>query len=277
MPLAAIVGLVIVLVIGLGSLFARQVSPYDPSLQDLRSRLLPPLSTTQDGRFFLLGTDHLGRDVFSRVVYGGRVSLTVALASVTAGGVIGVVIGLLVGYKRGVLDLIIMRLVDVQLSLPFILLALSVMSVLGPGLVNIVVVLALTSWLTYARLVRSQTLSVRESEYVEAARALGCKDLRLVLRHVLPNVIGPAIVLATLETGRMIVVESGLSFLGLGVPADTPSWGMMLSDGRLYLSTAWWVATAPGLAISITILAISFLGDWVKQRLDPLSEPIDYR
>ncbi|MDQ3811959.1 MAG: ABC transporter permease [Chloroflexota bacterium] len=250
------------------AIFAPAIAPFDANEQDISRRLLGPLSGAH-----LLGTDHLGRDILSRIIFGTRVALIVSLLAVGLSGVIGVAFGLVSGYFGGWTDDLVSWLVSVQLSFPFILLAIAVVAVLGGGLRNLIVVLALTGWVVYARVVRAEALSLRELDYVHAARALGAGPPRILLQHVLPNALTPVVVIATFEMARMIVSEAALSFLGLGVEPALASWGAMLADGRTYLSSAWWVATFPGLAIAFTVLGANLLGDWLRSELDPrLSE-----
>jgi peptide/nickel transport system permease protein len=256
---------VVVLVAGAAPLLA----PVDPVEQDLENRLRPPGWRDGAGRLHLLGTDHLGRDLFSRVLHGARPALMVGSAAVLISGVLGLVAGLLSGYFGGRVDDGLMRLGDIQLAFPFILLAIAVIGVLGPSLPVIIVVIGVSSWVIYARVVRGAVLSLREQEFVQAARALGGRDGRILARHILPNVVTPWLVVATLDMARVIVIESALSFLGLGVQPPTPTWGGMLADGRVYISTAWWLATFPGLAILLAVLGINLLGDGLRDTLDP--------
>lgn len=246
---------------------APQLAPHDPNVQDPAKRLLPPGASPDHP----LGADHLGRDILSRIFYGARISLVVGLATVVLGGVLGGTMGLIGGYFGGFVDRIIMRLAEIQLSFPYILLALSLAAVVGPSLTNVVFILGFTSWPTYARVVRGSVLVEREKEYVEAARAMGVPTIAILFRHLLPNLISPLVVLTTLQVARMITAEATLSFLGLGVPIDIATWGGMLSEGRDYLFVAWWVATLPGLAILITVLAINLMGDALRDVLDPAS------
>lgn len=266
---AGMVGLAIVLVNVAIALLAPVVSPHDPLDQDITQRLLPPVWLDGGTSAHLLGTDQLGRDILSRIVYGSRVSLLIGLVSVALSLPVGVAVGLLGGYFRGTLDDVMMRLADVQLAFPFILLAITIAGVLGPSPRNVVLILGLGGWVIYARLARGQVLSVREKEFVEAARALGLGHWRVLLRHVLPNVLTPIIIVATFSVAQMILLESSLSFLGLGVQPPTPSWGGMLNEGRAYITIAWWLTTFPGVAIMATVLGINFLGDWLRDILDP--------
>ena len=262
-------GLSVLLVIGGAAVFAPQLAPWDPARQMLMKRLRPPMWQERGLREHPLGTDHLGRDILSRILHGGRISLGVGLTAVTLSALIGVTLGLLAGFFGGRADALIMRVVDVFLAIPYILLAMGVVFALGPSLLNVILVMAVTRWVQFARIVRADVLSIREREFVAGARARGNRALRLLLRHVLPNALTPIIVVATLELAFMIIYESALSFLGLGVQPPTPTWGWMLSDGRNYVATAWWLATFPGLAIMLTVLAVNLLGDWLRDTLDP--------
>jgi peptide/nickel transport system permease protein len=265
----ALFGAAVVVAVMLAAALAPLVSPFDPLEQDIGQRLKEPGWQDAQGRVHALGTDHLGRDILSRIVFGSRIALVVGLAAVVISGVLGMVIGLVAGYFGGRVDDILMRLADIQLAFPFILLAIAVIGVLGPSLRNIIIVIGVSSWVVYARVVRGEVLSIREREYVQAAIALGSQHGRVLWQHVLPNTFTPWLVVATLDMARVIVIESALSFLGLGVQPPTPTWGGMLADGRVYLSTAWWLATFPGLAILITVLGINLLGDGLRDTLDP--------
>jgi len=218
---------------------------------------------------FVLGTDSLGRDVLSRLLFGARISLIVGLCAVAVQGSIGTLLGLLAGYFQGAADVAIMRLADVQLSIPPLVLAIGVIAVLGPSLVNVILILGITGWPYYGRLVRGEVLSVRERDFVLSARAVGCPARLILWRHILPNVSTSLIVAATFAVPLMIVQEAALSFLGLGVPPSIPTWGAMVADGRDFLSTAWWIATLPGLAIFVTVVGINLLGDCLRDALDP--------
>lgn len=255
------------------SLFTAVAGPvlqrHAPARTDLSARMVAPLSDRAVQTAHPLGTDQLGRDLLSRVVEGSRVTLAVSTAAVLVGGSIGVVLGLLAGYFGGWTDRVIMRLADVQLAFPLLLLALLVIAALGPSLHNLVMVLALTGWVRYARIVRGEVLSLREREFVLAARAAGASAPRILLRHVLPNVVTAILVVASLELARVIILESALSFLGLGVQPPAPSWGRMLADGRDYLATGWWIATIPGFAILFTVLSVNLVGDWLREHFDP--------
>ena len=265
----ALFGFVVVGIVLLAAAFAPLIAPFDPLAQDLGQRLREPGWQDAQGRLHPLGTDHLGRDILARVIHGSRVALLVGLAAVLISGLLGMAIGLVSGYFGGRVDDFFMRLADIQLAFPFILLAIAVIGVLGPSLQNIIIVIGVSSWVVYARVVRGEVLSIRERDFVQAAIALGSRDGRILVRHVLPNAFPPWLVVATLDMARVIVIESALSFLGLGVQPPTPTWGGMLADGRVYLSTAWWLATFPGLAILVTVLGINLFGDGLRDTLDP--------
>jgi ABC-type dipeptide/oligopeptide/nickel transport systems, permease components len=246
------------------------IAPYDPQEQVLADSLkAPSITPVESGRIYTLGSDQLGRDVLSRLIYGGRVSLTVGVIAVLMAGFIGVVLGLIAGYFGGILDTLIMRLADIQLAVPSILLAIVMVAVLGPSLVNVVLVLAITGWVTYARVVRGNVLTIKEMEYIDAARCLGVGKIRMLFRHILPNTVFSVIIIATLQMARMILLEASLSFLGLGVEISTPTWGNMIGEGRSYITSAWWLCTMPGLAIVVVIIGINMLGDWLRDTLDP--------
>jgi peptide/nickel transport system permease protein len=246
------------------------IAPHDPTRQSLRARLAPPsLQDAADGKRHLLGTDHLGRDVLSRTIHGARVSLLVGFAAVIVGGLMGAILGLLAGFRGGWTDSAIMTVADAQLAFPFILLAIGIIAVLGPSFPTLVVVIGLSGWVNYARILRSQVMVVRSREFVDAIQALGGSMVRVVLRHILPNVLSSLVVVATLELARAIVLEATLSFLGLGVQPPTPSWGGMVQEGREYLDTAWWISTSPGLVLMLTSIVVSRTGDWLRDILDP--------
>jgi peptide/nickel transport system permease protein len=265
----ALFGLIVVVLVVVAALGASRIAAYDPTEQDIANRLKAPGWQDAAGRAHLLGTDHLGRDILARVIFGARPALMVGFAAVAISGLLGMMVGLLSGYFGGRIDDVFMRLADVQLAFPFILLAIAVIGVLGPSLPVIIVVIGVSSWVVYARVVRGAVLSLREREFVHAAHALGSRDGRILLRHILPNAFTPWLVVATLDMARVIVIESALSFLGLGVQPPTPTWGGMLADGRVYISTAWWLATFPGLAILVTVLGINLFGDGLRDTLDP--------
>ena len=262
-------GAVFVLLLIVVALAAPLIAPADPIRQSLRGRLSAPTLSGADGKAHLLGTDHLGRDVFSRVVYGARVSLLVGFAAVIVGGLVGASLGLLAGFRGGWADSVIMTLADAQLAFPFILLAIGIIAVLGPSFTTLIVVIGLSGWVTYARVLRSQVLVLRSREFVDAILALGGSTPRVIARHILPNILSSLVVIATLELARSVVLEATLSFLGLGVQPPTPSWGGMIQEGREYLDSAWWISTCPGLLLMLTSLAVSRTGDWLRDLLDP--------
>ena len=245
------------------------LAPLDPIRQSLRGRLAAPTWNGTDGHAHLLGTDHLGRDVLSRVIWGSRVSLLIGFAAVLVGGVLGSAAGIAAGFSRGRMDAIIMTLADAQLAFPFILLAIGIIAVLGPSFPTLIVVIGLSGWVGYARVLRSQVMVLRSREFVDAIHALGGSVGRVILRHILPNVLSSLVVVATLELARAIVLEATLSFLGLGIQPPTPSWGVMVQEGREYLDSAWWISTFPGLVLMVTSLAVSRTGDWLRDMLDP--------
>jgi len=254
----------------LSAICAPIISPYDPIQQSLRLRLTGPSLTWEGGKHpHLLGTDHVGRDVLSRIIYGSRVSLTVGFAAVIIGALLGGSLGLFSGYAGGAVDEIIMLVADAQLAFPFILLAIGIIAVLGPSFPNLIVVVGISGWVTYARIIRAQVLSLKEREFILAIRGLGGSTRRIVLTHILPNTFSQFLVVATLELARTIILESTLSFLGLGIQPPTPSWGGMLNEGREYLDTAWWISAFPGLVLMMTALVVSRVGDWLRDVLDP--------
>ncbi|KAB2684584.1 MULTISPECIES: ABC transporter permease [Brucella/Ochrobactrum group] len=260
-----IVGVVLTGCICLAVIFSGYLFPGGANKIDLLARLTPPFVNPAH----IFGTDPLGRDVLARVVTGGKISLFVGFVSVIGSVVIGTIMGLVAGYYRGFWDMALMRFVDVQLAMPFILLAITVMAILGGGLFNTIILLIVSQCVQYARLVRGAVLSLREREFILSARAIGVKDWCIIFQHLLPNLLGPVIVLMTLNVANNILLESSLTFLGLGVDPTIPSWGGMLADGRTYLQTAWWVSIFPGLAILFTVLGLNLLGDWLRDSLDP--------
>jgi peptide/nickel transport system permease protein len=267
-PLAT-VGLVIVLTVTLAAVLSPWLVPFDPAEQDIMERMVPPLSRSDAGILHLLGTDALGRDILSRLMVGARVSLLIGVAAVLVSGVIGVMLGLLAGYDDRHIGRVLMGVADVQLAVPFLVLALAVVAVLGPSLFNLVMVLGVTSWVQFARIVRAEVLVLREREFVQAAKALGASVPRVMFRHLLPNVMSSVIVIGSMQVGKMILFEASLSFLGLGVPPDIPTWGGMISDGRTYVSNAWWLSAVPGIAIFLTVMGVNLVGDRLRDLLEP--------
>lgn len=251
------------------AVLAPLIAPFGPLDQAPELNNHPPLWRDDSGALHVLGTDPLGRDLLSRTMYGARVSLLIGATAVVLAGTIGVVLGLLAGYIGGAVEMVIMRLVDTLLAIPFVLLAIVSVALFGQGLVGLILILGLTGWLGYARIVRGVVLSLKEMPYVEAARAVGAGPSRLLRRHVLPGVWTPVIVVATQQVGAMMIAESSLTFLGIGIPPTIPSWGAMIADGRAYMTLAPWVAVFPGLALTITVLAVYFFGDGLRDVLDP--------
>ncbi|MCC7106451.1 MAG: ABC transporter permease [Chloroflexi bacterium] len=270
----ALFGAVVVALVVLSAILAPVIAPYDPTAQDLSRRLSPPTWSFAAGQYFL-GGDVLGRDLLSRIIYGSQISLIVGICSVAVAGGIGVLVGLISGYYGGRVDSLIMRIVDIQMAVPVLVLAIAVVAVLGPSLRNIILVLGMTAWVTYGRVVRGHVLSICEAAYIESARSIGAGNLRIMFRHVLPNVGTSIIVVATLEVARMITAEAALSFLGLGVQPPTPSWGGMVAEGKDVLSIAWWLSAFPGLAILLTVLGVNLLGDWLREALDPRQRGVE--
>lgn len=242
---------------------------YDPVATRTGERLSPPGTVLRDGTVALLGTDQVGRDMLAQVLQGARISLLVAAGTVFAAGVLGLILGVLAGYYGGLIDGIIMRLADIQLGFPTILLAILIAAVLGPSVTNVIITLSLTRWVTFGRVARATTLATRERDFVLAARALGAGDLRLLAQHIVPSTVTPLVVIATVEVGLVIIAEASLSFLGLGTPPDQPSWGLIVANGRAYLNTAWWISTMPGLALSLVVLCAGVFGDRLRDYLDP--------
>ena len=269
----ALVALVFLTILVVAAVFAGVVSPHDPGKGGgLGLRNDPPMTEASAGGFpHVLGTDQQGRDLLTRLIYGARVSLAVGFLSVLVSGTIGVILGLIAGYYRGIVDDVIMRLVDVQMGFPSLLLALVVLYVLGAGVWKVILVLAITRWMVYARVTRGLVLSYRENVFIEAAQALGCSDRRILALHLLPNLLSPILVLATLEVGTMILTEASLSFLGLGIQPPESSWGLMLAQGRQYIQTAWWLVTFPGVLILLTALSLNLLATWLRAVTDPVT------
>jgi peptide/nickel transport system permease protein len=251
------------------AVLAPQVAPYDPLQGSLSKRLKPPAWQEGGTSDHLLGTDKLGRDMLSRIIHGSRVSLMVSLVAIFVGGTIGTVLGLMSGYFGGWLDSLLMRMVDISLSLPTILLALVLVAAIGPSFGTVIGVLVVILWARYARLVRGETLSVKQRDFIARARVAGASHTRIMARYIFPNVVNSLVVLATLQVGYVILLESALSFLGAGLPRPTPAWGLMIADGRELVVQAWWVSMFPGLAIMLTVLSLNLLGDWLRDHLDP--------
>jgi peptide/nickel transport system permease protein len=263
-----VLGLVLAGGMGLAVLFSGFLFPDGGESMDLMARLLPPFQSPAH----LLGTDPLGRDVLARVIVGGKISLMVGILSVIGAVVIGTLVGLVAGYFRGVAEIVLMRFADIQLALPFILIAIMFLAILGTGVDKVIFFMIVAQWVQYARLVRGSVLALREREFILSARAIGVGSGRIIFTHILPNVLGPIVILMTLNVANNILLESSLTFLGLGVDPLIPSWGGMLADGRTYLQSAWWVSVFPGLAIMFTVLGLNLLGDWLRDYLDPMGQ-----
>ncbi len=264
----ALLGILILLLALACAIAGAHLAPFDPEDQDILARLLPP-SSPGDAGMHWLGTDALGRDVLSRVIIGARVSLLVGVLAMAVSAVVGVSLGLIAGYEDRYIGRTLMVVTDMQLAIPFLVLALAVVAVLGASLTNLILILGLTNWVQYVRVVRAECLVLRQREFVEAARALGASVPRILLKHLLPNVTPSILVISSLLVAKMILLESSLSYLGLGVPPDTPSWGSMIADGRDYITTAWWVVAMPGLALFSTVIGINLVGDRLRDLLDP--------
>jgi peptide/nickel transport system permease protein len=266
---APVIPLFIIVVFALSAILADVITFHDAYKVNLPDRLIPPF--WQDGGTIShpLGTDPLGRDVLTRIIYGTRVSIIIAGAALTIGGGVGTLIGLTAGYYGGKIDTLLMRLADITLAFPLILFAILMVMVIGPSMMNVIVAISLVLWARYARVIRGEVLGLMQRDFIARARVSGASDWRIMIRHLLPNVMPTLIVLLTLQVGWVIIVEASLSFLGAGIPPPTPAWGSMLADGREYVSTAWWVTTSPGIAIMLVVLAFNLSGDWLRERLDP--------
>ncbi len=263
------VPLTIVALLVLCGVFAPLLAPHSPVEGSLGERLVPPLGMEGSKAGHPLGTDRLGRDTLSRLLYGARISLSVSVVGIALTGALGSLIGLLAGFFGGWTDAVLMRIVDISLSLPGILIAVLLSVVFEPSFTNVIIVVVFLLWPSYARLVRGETLGLKQQEFVALARIAGCSDLTIMFRHIVPNLLPSILVLATLHVGYVIVLEAALSFLGVGIPPPTPSWGVMVADGRGLIEQAWWVSILPGVAILVTVLSLNILGDWVRDRLDP--------
>jgi peptide/nickel transport system permease protein len=265
----ALVGMIVLSLIILMAVFAEQLSPHNPTRQNLRLVLRPPAWSEGGDPQFTLGTDHFGRDILSRLIHGARVSIPTAGIAALFALAVGVTIGLIAGYFGGKTDTLLTGLVDIFLAFPLILMALTLAAILGPSMRNLMIVMALTGWMSYARVIRSAVLGIKSKEYIDASIALGASNLRVILRHILPNVIAPVLVLVAYNFSQFIILESALSFLGLGIPPPAPTWGRMLYEGRDYLTIAPWAITFPGIAIMLTVLSANFIGDGLRDALDP--------
>ena len=267
--LTLIIPSVILLLLLLTAIFAPLLAPYSPTEVSLSERLLPPSFADGGSPDHLLGTDKIGRDILSRVIYGARISLSVSLLVIIITGSIGTVLGIIAGYLGGRTDALLMRITDVSLAFPAILIAIILAVVLGPSFWTVVIAISLLGWAPYARLIRGEALRLREEDFIAQARIIGASPVRIMVRHIFPNIVNPLIVMMTLSVGIVILTEAALSYLGAGIPIETPSWGGMVSDGRNLIDTAWWISTFPGIAIGLVVLSGNFLGDWLRDKLDP--------
>ena len=266
-PIIPLLILAVMLIIP--AIFAELISPHDPVDVNLRDRLLPPAWQEGGSWNYILGTDRQGFDILSRIIHGARISLSISLLAIALGGGVGTVLGLLAAYGGGWVDNLIMRIVDIKLAFPSILLALVLVAVSGPGFQTVVLVIALLLWARFARMVRGEALAIKQQDFVARAQVAGASPTRIMMRHIFPNVVNTVVVLATLEVGHVIILESTLSFLGAGLVKPTPAWGLMVADGRALIVTAWWLFFFPTLAIVLTVLSMNLLGDWLRDRLDP--------
>ena len=269
MQMTFIIPVVVLALLVLAAIFAPLLAPYPPTKTSLPNRLLPPFFVTGGSTAHLLGTDLIGRDVLSRVFYGARVSLSVSLIVILITSSIGTILAIIAGYLGGRTDTVLMRITDVSLAIPGILIALLLAVVLGPSFKTVVVALSILGWAPYARLIRGEVLKLREADFIAQARIIGSSSLRIMIKHIFPNVVNPLIVIATMSVGLVILMESTLSYLGAGIPPPSPSWGSMVSDGRNLIDKAWWISFFPGLAIGLVVLSGNFLGDWIRDKLDP--------
>ena len=272
--LTSIIWLFIIIAI---AIFASQLAPFDPNKNNIMERVAPPLTLDKQGNMkYLIGSDALGRDSFSRLIFGAQVSLIVGFSAVLVGGILGTALGVYAGYYGKWIDDIIMRLADIQLAFPFILLAILFLVVLGEGLINLIIVLGIGQWVTYARIARAQTISQKEKEYVEAAKALGVNNFSIMFGSILPNIFDPLIVIASFKVASVILAEAALSFLGLVVPPQIPTWGAMLAESRDHIfAKRWWMPFFPGMAILLTVLAFNIVGDWLRDYLDPRLKEVE--
>lgn len=261
---AGMIGFIIICLLLFISIFGQWLVPYDPLYADFSKKLLPPMTAGH-----LLGTDQLGRDILSRIITGARVSVIIGVATALIAGIFGTIVGIISGYFRGWLDVILMRIVDVQLSFPFILLVLVINAIIGSGLRNIIISLAVGGWVIFARVIRSEVLALREKEFIVACMATGVSRAGILFKHILPNLFTPMIILCSLQIGTYIIAEASVSFLGFGVQPPTPAWGNMLNEGKDYIFSSWWLITFPGIAIMITALGVNLFGDWLRDTLDP--------
>ncbi len=265
----ALIGAIIVLVAVASAIFAPLISPHDPAAGYIGQRLKPPGFVNQEGELYVLGTDQQGRDILSRLISGARVSMAVGIGVIAVAGTVGTILGLISGYYGGRVDDLIMRIVDTQTAFPGLLLALVIMAMIGPSARNIIIVLSINGWMVFARITRGIMLTIREKDYIDAARLIGAGDFRIMFRHAFPNLISPVLTLITLELARIILAEASLSFLGLGIQPPESSWGLMIADGRDYITIAWWLVTFPGAAIAVTVFGVMTVANWLRTVTDP--------
>jgi ABC-type dipeptide/oligopeptide/nickel transport system permease subunit len=265
----ALAGAIIVFLMVASAVLAPLISPHDPASGYIGQRLQPPGFVNEEGELYVLGTDQQGRDILSRLFFGARVSMTVGIGVIAAAGTVGIVLGLISGYYGGRTDDIIMRIVDTQTAFPGLLLALVIMAMIGPSVRNIIIVLSINGWMVFARITRGIMLTIREKDYIDAARLIGAGDFRIMFRHAFPNLISPVLTLITLELARIILAEASLSFLGFGIQPPDSSWGLMIADGRQYITIAWWLVTFPGIAIAVTVFGVMTVANWLRTVTDP--------
>jgi len=265
----ALIGAGIVLAVVASALAAPLISPHDPTAGYIGQRLQPPGFVNEEGELYIFGTDQQGRDILSRLIFGARVSMTIGIGVIAVAGTVGTILGLISGYYGGRVDDLIMRAVDTQTAFPGLLLALVIMTMIGPSARNIIIVLSINGWMVFARITRGIMLTIREKDYIDAARLIGCGDLRIMFRHAFPNLISPTLTLITLELARIILAEASLSFLGFGIQPPESSWGLMIADGRNYITIAWWLVTLPGIAIAVTVFGVMTVANWLRTVTDP--------
>jgi peptide/nickel transport system permease protein len=270
-----VIPVVILFILVFSAIFGPFVAPYPTNSGELNDKLLPPLSNGQAGDFHLLGTDHVGRDVFSRLMGGARITLSIAAIALSVGISVGTTLGVVSGFFGGMVDEVITRMVDIWYALPFLLIALIMTFIFGKSLAVMLTVLALIAWAGFVRIIRAQVLVLREMDYVDAARIAGATNVRILWKHIVPGIINTAVVIASISVGGLILAEATLSFVGAGIQPPTPAWGVMVNDGRSYLQTAWWLVGMPGVAIFMVVISLNFLGDWLRDRLDPTLRQID--
>jgi ABC-type dipeptide/oligopeptide/nickel transport system permease subunit len=265
----ALAGVLIVLVVLGAAIFAPLVSPHDPAAGNIGQRLQPPGFTNEQGQRYILGTDQQGRDILSRAIFGARISMLVGVGVIAVAGTVGTILGLIAGYYAGHVDDLIMRIVDTQTAFPGLLLALVIITMIGPSARNIIIVLSINGWMVFARITRGIMLTIREKDYIDAARLIGASDKRIMFRHAFPNLVSPVLTLITLELARIILAEASLSFLGLGIQPPESSWGLMIADGRNYITIAWWLVTFPGICIAVTVFGVMTVANWLRTVTDP--------